>query len=163
MAELTAQRLREVLYYDPETGIFTWRAKTGSKSAGSIAGTPHKDGYYTRIQVDRRCYPAHRLAWLYMTGEYPTGEIDHRNTIGTENRFDNLRLADHFVNMQNQRTAHRSNKSTGLLGAYRQGTRYRARIRHEGRNVSLGMFATPESAHRAYVQAKREMHPGCTL
>lgn len=158
---LTAERLREVLHYDPDTGLFLWRKKTGTKSAGAGAGTPHKE--YIRIQIDRKLYRAHRLAWLYMTGAWPATELDHRNTVGTDNWWNNLRLANRFTNMQNQRTAHVSNHTTGLLGAHRQGDRFRARIRYRGRGKSLGMFPTAQLAHAAYVNAKRKLHAGCTL
>lgn len=159
MERVTASRLREVMDYDPATGAFTWRTKCGSKAAGGIAGTPHKE--YVRIQVDGRLYRAHRLAWLYMTGEWPI-EVDHRNGVGSDNRWGNLRPADRFTNMQNKRRAHRNSK-TGLLGAFPQGDRFRARIRIESKCVSLGMFATAEAAHAAYVEAKRKHHAGCTL
>ena len=154
---LTAVRLREVLDYDPQLGVFRWRQKTGSASAKTVAGTPHKE--YVRIQVDGKLHRAHRLAWLYVTGEWPSGEIDHRNNNGSDNRWGNLRAADHFTNMQNQTRAHRNN-ATGLLGVHQQGGKYRARIRHEGRNKSIGMYGTPEAAHAAYLAAKKEFHPG---
>ena len=160
--ELTAERLKEVLNYEPDTGVFTWLHKTGSKSSGSVAGTPHKNGYCIRIMIDRKCYRAHRLAWLYMTGEWPSLEIDHKNTDGQDNRWVNLRHSDRYLNMQNQRTAHSNNKN-GLLGVSKQGRKYRARITHNDNNTSLGMHNSPEDAHKAYVDAKRNFHSGCTL
>lgn len=158
--KLTAGRLRELLHYDPETGLFTWRHKTGSQSSGKQAGTPHKA--YINIQVDSRQYKAHRLSFLYMTGELPPDEVDHINGIGTDNRWHNLRLADHFLNCQNRRRANRNNMS-GLLGVQKHGNGYKAVIRKHGRNQYLGYFSTKEEAHAVYVNAKREFHRGGTL
>ena len=152
---LTAKRLREVLAYEASTGVFTWRNKTGSKGAGSVAGTPHKE--YLRIQVDDRRYRAHRLAWLYMTGAMPSQEVDHKNGDGTDNRWDNLRDVSHFTNMQNQQTAHKNSK-TGVLGCHKQEGKYRARILINGVSKSLGMYDTAELAQEAYLAAKREQH-----
>ncbi len=162
MKKLTAERLRELLEYDSETGVFRWRVKSGSKSAGSIAGTLHKNGYCTKIMVDRKGFAAHRLAWLYMTGEWPALEVDHKNCIGTDNRWSNLRLVTRHENMQNKRRAHRNNK-TGFLGVSIQDGRYRADIYDSGKHRFLGFHDTPEQAHAVYVDAKRIMHPGSTL
>ena len=162
MKMIDAATVRELLDYDPAIGVFRWRRKTGSKPAGSAAGTPHKGGYCLRIMIDRKCYRSHRLAWLYMTGAWPDFEVDHRNTDGTDNRWENLRPSTRAGNMQNQRRAHRNNK-VGFLGVHQQGERFRARLRVAGKSASLGMFATAEEAHAAYVRAKRELHPGCTL
>jgi hypothetical protein len=87
MAEITAERLREVLLYDPETGVFRWWVPTSRKSpfrVGKIAGSYHRDGY-REIRIDKRLYRAHRLAWLYMTDKWPDLEIDHIDQDGTNN------------------------------------------------------------------------------
>jgi hypothetical protein len=76
--EPTAERLRQLLYYCPRTGRFHWRVKRGNAAAGFEAGSGSKDGYRT-IQIDGRPYYAHRLAWLYVHGEHPAGQIDHKN------------------------------------------------------------------------------------
>ena len=160
MSELTAERVRELLEYTPETGVFVWRRPTGMKPAGSIAGCKHKK--YVCVQVDGKRYYAHRLAWLYMTGNWPAFEVDHHNTCGTDNSWGNLRKSDRFSNLQNQRRAHRNN-STGLLGVSQFGERFRARIYANGKDVSLGIHASAEDAQAAYVKAKRSLHQGCTL
>lgn len=159
MEVLTAERLRELLDYNPATGVFTWKRKTGSKSAGSLAGTPH-NGRYINIQVAGKQYRAHRLAWLWMTGSWPHAEVDHR--IGLSNAWENLRLVTRHANMQNQRRAHKRN-SCGFLGVTKQGMKYRPRLWVNGRNMSLGLFDTPEQAHAAYLSAKRTNHEGNTL
>ncbi len=161
--ELTVERLKELLHYNPETGIFTWRAKAGCKGAGSVAGSPHRGGYRRQIMIDRTSYREHRLAWIYMTGSLPEFEIDHINTDGRDNRWENLRKSDRFANSQNQRRAHRNNKRTGLLGAYPAGKKFKASIRANGDDIYLGVFDTAIMAHEAYVSAKRQHHQGCTL
>ena len=87
---LTAERLRQLLDYSPETGLFYWRVKRGSVAAGTEAGTWHGNGY-RKIHIDGVPHLAHRLAWLYVHGEHPTGEIDHRNGNPADNRISKLR------------------------------------------------------------------------
>ena len=81
MSEITQAELRRRLDYDPETGVFTWRITVNSRAiAGETAGTKNGLGYH-QLTLDRKIYLAHRLAWLYMTGEWPKDQIDHRNTM----------------------------------------------------------------------------------
>jgi hypothetical protein len=114
MDELTAARLRELLHYDPETGAWTrlvstsnHRARVGD-NAGGVTGT------YVKIRVDVRQYPAHRLAWLYMTGAWPKHEIDHINGDRLDNRWCNLRPANDAEQARNKRTA--VNNEAGYKG-----------------------------------------------
>jgi len=101
---LTAARLRELLTYEPETGIFrcsTDRVGKGCKlKAGMKVGGPHNKGYWC-IRIDGRSYLAHRLAWLYVTGQWPTESVDHRDRNKMNNAWANLRDVTHTVNMQN--------------------------------------------------------------
>ena len=87
---LTAERLRELLSYSPETGLFYWRVSKGSVAAGTQAGNPGVRGYIV-IRIDGVPHYAHRLAWLHVHGEHPTGEIDHRNNNRADNSISNLR------------------------------------------------------------------------
>lgn len=160
--KLTAERLREVLTYDAETGTFTWRVQVGNRGRiGNRAGHRDARGYW-RIQVDGKSMLAHRAAWLYMTGDLPDVLIDHRNCDLSDNRFKNLRVADAAVNAQNRRRGH---GASGVLGVSRRPDcdRWHARIYVGGRLKYLGLFKTSELAHEAYVNAKRELHQGCTL
>src|SRR5215831_13809722 len=109
---LTAERLLQLLHYSPETGLFYWRVSKGSVAAGTEAGTWHGNGY-RKIYVDRVPYYAHRLAWLHVHGEHPTGEIDHRNRNPADNRIANLRESSHA---QNMRDANRRNRRSGFKG-----------------------------------------------
>lgn len=161
--QLTSEAVREVLDYAPDTGIFTWKVtRGGTARAGSVAGTFNHGGY-VQINVLGQLHTAHRLAWLYMTGVWPTQHIDHLDGNRQNNRFANLRDVQQQLNNQNQRRATRRS-STGLLGAYRtaHGT-FTAHIGLNGRVRCLGTYATPEEAHEAYITAKRELHDGSTL
>lgn len=150
---VTAARLREVLLYIPETGLFYWRIKSGNKAAGSLAGTPHKRGRYIQVFINGTGYQAHRIAWLYMTGKWPAYEIDHINGNGVDNRFTNLRDVSHFKNMQN-RTRSNKNSATGKLGVYPHGNKFRSRITVNGKTLSLGVYEDADEAHSAYLKFK---------
>lgn len=158
---ISPERLRELLVYDAETGVFTRRVGARSRQAGTIVGTRDSYGYLV-TKIQRRMYKLHRLAWLYMTGEWPD-QIDHIDGIRDNNRWSNLRNVDGATNQQNQRRAQGDNRSCGLLGVTRLGDRWMARILVAGKRVQIGSFSTPEAAHAAYVAAKRELHAGCTL
>lgn len=154
---LTAERLRELLHYDPLTGTFRWRFDRGPIKGKSIAGTITCYGYIS-ISVDGKKYPAHRLAWLYSNGAFPSS-IDHKNGVRSDNRIENLREASAKQNMQNMRSAHKTNKS-GFLGvhAHAHGA-WRAQIRIDGKKIYIGTYSTPELAHAAYLAAKKSSHP----
>ena len=163
-ADLTAARLRELLHYDPETGVFTWRVtRCGRAMAGARAG--RKSGNYWSINIERKTHKAARLAWLYVTGSWPVGVVDHRDTDKMNNRWLNLRDIPQPVNLQNQRRAHANNRSAGLLGVskYQINGKFQARIQVDGKSRSLGYFKTADEAHAAYLKAKRELHVGNTL
>lgn len=159
---MTLARLKEVLEYDQDTGVFIWRVRTSNRiKVGSVAGNLSHG--YIEISVDGVSFRAHVLAWLWMTGHFPPVEIDHRNTIKSDNRWENLREATHAFNAQNMRSAHKDNKA-GLLGVEEtKYGRFEARISVDGRRLYLGAFETADLAHAEYVKAKRELHPGGTL
>lgn len=158
--ELTADRVRELLDYDPETGVLRWRVARGPKKAGSVAGTIDKK--YCVIKIDNRGYRAHRLAWLHTFGEWPDGVIDHRDGDGVTNALRNLRDVTRAVNNENQRRA-RADSRSGMLGVTVYGDRFRARIRAAGKLRWLGIFDSADAAHAAYLSAKRQLHAGCTI
>ncbi len=159
--ELSAERLRELLSYDAETGAFAWRiGRGGLAKSGARAGAIESGGY-VQIQVEGRLRMAHRLAWLYVHGRWPTFEIDHMNGVRDDNRLSNLREATRAENQQNERRARSSNKASGLLGVTwcERASRWRAKIMLGGKNKHLGLFDTAEAAHNAYLAAKAEIHP----
>jgi len=164
MTKLTAQRLRELLHYSPDTGVFTWRvSRGGAVCAGDSAGYGNGAGY-RKIYIDGGQYMAHRLAWLYTHGSWPSGVIDHRDGDRSNNAIANIRDVSICVNNQNQKRAHSSNRSCGLLGVTRDSAgMWQARIRVDGKRRYLGTFKDQEQAGAAYIAAKRLLHAGCTI
>jgi hypothetical protein len=162
---LTQTRLKELLDYSPDTGLFTWKfAHSKRVHAGDVAGSPSVKGYVV-IGVDGRVYRAHRLAWLYVYGEFPKHYIDHINGIVTDNSIENLRDVSATTNNENQKEAPSHNRSCGILGVSREKNhrRWRAVITTKGKQIHIGYFDTVEEAHKAYVDAKRKLHVGCTI
>lgn len=159
MKDLSVNRLRELLSYDAETGLFTRRIAVGKVKAGTVAGGVNPDGYMM-IGVDGQLYRAHRLAWLYVYGRWPKGDTDHINRVRSDNRFANLREVSRGENMSN-RVDPLSNNSSGFFGvSYCIKTKkWRAQISSNRRRFWLGRHDTAESAHAAYMNAKRMLHP----
>lgn len=158
-------KLRGLLRHDPETGRFFWLVnRRGGVKAGDLAGTVRVDGY-VQIHCAGTLYLAHRLAWLFTYGRWPTRHIDHVNGNTGDNRIQNLRDVAPKLNQENQRRAHRSNRSSGLLGvSYCARTgRWLAKISIDNKTQNLGRFDTSEKAHAAYLQAKRRHHEGNIL
>ena len=162
--DLTAERVRELLKYDAETGLFQRKLKTtgvyiACGGVDSISG-------YVRAWLDNRQYSLHRVAWLYVTGQWPEFYIDHIDGDKTNNRFSNLRDVPHSVNAQNLTRFAKKTKS-GLLGVNivrgALGDKWTAHISTNRALIHLGTFASPEDAQAAYIQAKRERHAGCTI
>lgn len=154
---VTQARLKELLDYNPSTGIFTWREGRGGMAAGSVAGCVSSEGY-VQLTVDGKHYKAHRLAWLYVHGEFPLNQLDHINRVRTDNRICNLRPATHAENAQNQRK-HRDNTS-GVTGVSwdKKSRKWRANIRLNGRKIFLGLYETIKEAAAARAAGKAKLH-----
>lgn len=153
--ELTAARLRELLTFQPDTGLFTWKATL--RRAGSVNGSG-----YVQIKIDGRIYLAHRLVVLFVEGVWPSQQVDHIDGDRQNNRPSNLRQVSAAANSQNRRRA-RCDSSTGFLGVERSGSGFQARITIKGKKKGLGSFETAVEAHQVYLLAKRERHEGCTI
>ena len=161
--DITADRLRELLHYDPEPGIFTWLVDAAMcRKKGSPASSVGNSGGYSHISIKKVLFKAHRLAWLYVYGAFPDCGIDHINGVKNDNRISNLRPASYTTNGENQRVAH-SNSKTGFLGVTKFRGCYVARIRINKVLRFIGRFKTPEAAHEAYLVEKRKSHSGCTI
>lgn len=162
-ADLTAARLRELLNYDESTGHFAWRASGKGRRFGRPAGCAKELGYIV-IRVDGVLFRAHRLAWLYAHGKWPTLEIDHLDGNPSNNALANLREADSRMNKQNRHVA-RSDSSTGIMGVQYDKRRglYSARIATPAGVKFLGRFSDPLEAQAVYIAAKRTHHAGCTI
>lgn len=149
---LTAARVREVISYNPKTGTFRWLSTGTGRIQDSVGWM--MQGYHW-ICIDGQSCAAHRLAWLYMTGEWPAVEIDHANGDRADNRFVNLREATNSDNAKNRKC--RSDNKSGLKGVcFRKDKKDRpwhARIVIEGRRRSLGFYSTAEEAHEVYCAA----------
>ena len=161
MKTLTQERLLAALIYDPMTGIFTRRVGAGGSKANSVAGSPSHG--YSNISIDGKIYGAHRLAWLYVHGNLPLGDVDHIDGNRSNNTIANLRDVSRSVNLQNSKEARKNNKSSGMLGVSWLHGKWQAKINIGGYRKHIGMFKTPELAHAAYLEEKRIHHQGNTL
>ena len=151
----TAAQIRHMLDYDPTTGILTWRhrperqRKWNTRYAGKPAGTRGKTGY-VYIEL-RKGLPtgAARIAWLHVTGEWPSSMIDHRNGVRDDNRWSNLRLATTSQNATNK--AKQRNNSSGFVGVHfnSQNGKWRATINVRRVRYDVGFFPTAEAAAEA--------------
>jgi hypothetical protein len=152
--DLTAERVRELLDYNPDTGIFRWRIRPAvNVKPGDVAGSPGNRGYI-KIQINKKVYAAHRLAWLYVYGANPLECIDHINRDKLDNRIANLREATVSENSIN-----RVYNSRHLPGTTLRRGEWVAQIKILGRKICLGTFETEALAHAAYVSKKDEVHP----
>jgi hypothetical protein len=158
-ALLTQEMLRQSHYYNPGTGLFYKRMASGKLK---LTGTLHHTGYL-QCKINCQNYSAHRLAWLYMAGTWPEEHVDHIDGNKDNNKWNNLRVATNSDNLENQKRARVDNLSTGLLGAYPHGSRFKARITVKGKRLCLGTFNSPEEAHQAYIESKRDLHSFNTL
>jgi hypothetical protein len=142
--------------YDAETGVFTWRITRRNCKTGAVAGSLLKG--YLRISIDSKIYAAHRLAWLYTYGCWPSGEIDHINRVRNDNRLCNLREATRELNTQNANV--RVDSPYGIRGVtkHKYSNKYRARIQANKKAMLLGLFDTPEEAAAAYAAAAAKLH-----
>lgn len=161
MSQVSIDRLRELLDYNPDTGVFTWKVDRGNARAGATAGWLEENGYRRTIVFGKKV-KMHRLAWAIAHGEWPEFDIDHVNGIRDDNRISNLRLATRAQNGQNLKRA-LSNSSHGFLGVKKNGNRWNASINIDRQYIYLGCFRTPELAHQEYLKAKRQIHKFCTI
>lgn len=155
---LTAERLREVMSYDPETGVLTWLEQRNHLAlAGSIAGYCERDGY-RRIKFLGKKFKAHRLAWLFVYGTWPAHEIDHVDGNKDNNRIENLRPASRAQNLRN--CGKRKTNTSGYKGvSWHKGKRkWSASIGVNGRLRHLGYYQNIECAAAAYASAAEKFH-----
>lgn len=154
--------LREWFDYDPDTGDLRWK-KLPSRRAKlhSLVGSVGKKGYRI-VEFQGGVYRAHRIAFKLHYGRDPVGDLDHRNGIKDDNWIKNLIERGRCGNAQNRQKPHAHN-STGMLGVSVQKNRFRASLTFQGKTVYIGLFATAQEAHEAYVATKRQLHIGCEL
>lgn len=155
---LSVERLKELLHYDPLTGLFT-RLITVSHNAktGMVCSAMDSNGYIV-IKIDGKRYYGHRLAVLYMKGEWPKHLVDHKPPgVKSDNRWENIREATYSQNAQN-RGPDRDNK-LGAKGITRSPCgHYRVHIRYEGETLQMGTFKTLRGAKVAHAFITEELH-----
>lgn len=154
---MTQNELKDLFLYDPITGIFTNKIRRSGSCAGKKAGSLNNNGY-ALIRINKKNYAAHRLAWLYMYGAWPTFEIDHINMVRHDNRICNLREVTRFQNSQN--TGLNSNNTSGHKGVHWDTTnsKWKGQIRLNGKRFSLGYFINLNDAILARKQAEEQLH-----
>ena len=150
--------LREILSYDPETGEFKWAVRRkGTRGLGSTAGVTLSNGY-RQIMIDGNHYLEHRLAYMWMTGDFPSQDIDHINRDRADNRWFNLRVVNKSENMFNRRLDKRNKFGyTGVSWDASRG-KWKANIQAYRKPEFLGFFDSVESASSAYQAAKLKLH-----
>lgn len=152
---ITVEELKRYLNYEPETGIFTWKEKASrSTTVGSRAGNTRPDGYVV-ITLKGRKYLAHRLAWLYVYGVWPTCIVDHIDRNPNNNRISNLR--DVTAKQSSYNTGMFSTNSSGVKGVGRSCGKWQANLSYMGEKFYLGTFNTAEEA-ASVLQAFKNEH-----
>lgn len=160
---LTQEQLKELLHYCPETGVWTWIVSRGGMKKGDVAGCVHTSSgkKYRRIKLFGSMRPAHRIAFLYVTGRFPENGVDHEDGNGLNNRWSNLREANSADNAKNQRLP--ANNTSGTVGIYfrKERNRWEASIEINRRHKSLGYFRNKDDAIAARKKAESELgyHP----
>jgi len=168
--ELTQERLKQLLIYNPDTGVFIWKKRQGidretrrwnSRYYGKVAGYKRVDKgvsstRYIVVSIADRPFLAHRLAFLYMTGNFPEDKIDHINGNSLDNRWVNLRAVTVLENNRNKRLPR--NNTSGVVGVYwhKWHRKWNAMISVGGRLISLGYFTDMADAVVVRRNAERE-------
>lgn len=154
---VTQARLKELYDYNPETGLFTQRFNRRGTFAGRIAGSVGQNGYI-KIAVDQQHLMAHRLAWLYVHGEFPENVVDHINGVRSDNRIENLRACTHSQNLQNAKAPKRNTSGVKGVSKHPVTGRWKVTVTANGKNYHGGYFANLEDARIAVEAKRKELH-----
>ena len=156
MSVLTIEALKEQLHYNLETGVFNWKVPRRGRRLDREAGGVNNNCTYKTITLEGQQYLVHRLAWFYVHGEWPVGNLDHINRNPADNRIANLRQATVAQNAANSFGF----GSSGYKGVYwsTKGQKWKSQITVNYKSIHLGLFDTPEEAHAAYCKVFRQQH-----
>lgn len=152
------EKAKELLNYNSETGVFTWKVGRGGSSKDSVAGSIDRLGYIqicVSINKKRKSLMGHRVAWFLYHGEIPN-VIDHINMDKSDNRISNIRNCTHSQNKFN--TIKPSNNTSGFKGVYLCRGKWRAKINYMRRSIHIGTYDTAEEASKAYEAKAKELH-----
>jgi hypothetical protein len=155
MSKIDCNQLKEILEYQPDTGLFYWKTSGKGIKKNRKAGHLSKDGYVD-IRIKNSLYPAHRVAWMMVTGSWPNNFVDHINRIRSDNRFVNLREATKAENAQN--TDLPSNNTSGYKGVvwHKPNRNWCAQIFINKKHIHLGSFKNLQDAINARAEAEKE-------
>lgn len=154
----TAEKLRKLLSYNPETGLMTWKVNTGrQKKIGKIAGT-NKKGDYSRVSIGGKTYLSHRIIWALHYGIWPSNLVDHINGEQSDNRISNLREATNLQNLANSKK--QKNNKSGYKGVFWCAVKkaWVATIRINQKNKYIGKFSNAHDAALAHEEVAKEFH-----
>ena len=158
---LTQKELKEILHYDPDTGVFTWLVDTDrylckGKIAGYVQSFKHTKTEYRMIHISGKPYGAHRLVWIYLYGKLPNNEIDHIDGDGLNNAISNLRDVSKGINQKNRKL--NSNNSSGYVGIWfvKKTKKWVAELKDKGKKHHIGTFANKQDAIDARKEAEKK-------
>jgi hypothetical protein len=151
---LTAERVREALDYDPETGVFRSKSTYRRSQTGKVVGASRTGGWIS-LNIDKKAHRAHRVAWLYVYGYMPP-YIDHKDGNPANNRLSNLRVATKQENARNRRATSKCGLKGVSLDSRKTKAKWRARIKVDDKQIGLGYFETKEAAAAAYAVAAHQ-------
>jgi hypothetical protein len=154
---LTQKILKELLDYNQDTGIFTWKVSRGKAKAGNVAGKINNDGYIA-IGFNYKTYQSHRLAWIYVYGEFPKKLIDHINGIKTDNKISNLRECNHSQNGFNRKISINNTSNVKGIYWYKQYNKWRSQIKVNKKIKFLGYFDDFFEACCSIYSARNKLH-----
>ena len=152
---ITQSELKKLLHYNPETGVFTWLKRKQGARKSCIAGANHNCGYIS-IGINGKRYLSHRLAWLYMTGEWPKDQIDHINHIRNDNRIANLREATNQQNLKNTRISSRNTSGVNGVHWYKGRNKWQVYVKVNQKVKHLGYFTDKFEAICARMSANNK-------
>lgn len=156
--ELNYDTLHQLMKYDPDTGLWTRLVyRSPNARIGQLAGAIRKDGRVV-VRINGSDYLGSRLAWLYMTGQWPKHFIDHIDHDPSNDRWVNLREATDQQNKYNAGKQKRNKSGYKGVCWHQSANKWMAQIRYDNKHHYLGVFDTPEEAHEAYKSAAACFH-----